>query len=464
MIFRQFVIIGLAAMNMPYCGGQSGSPPVNGETSQKDRVPPDSVFVKDRLALVDKKLDADINDLVALYQHLHTNPELSLMETKTSARLAEEMKKLGYEVTEKVGGNGIVAVMKNGPGPVVLIRTDMDALPITEQTGLAYASKVKMKDWNGNEVGVMHACGHDIHMSCWIGTARVLASMKDRWSGTVVFMGQPAEEVIAGARMMLADGLYKRFPKPDYALALHSDPHNPAGVVSYVEGLALAASDTIDIVVKGKGSHGAAPHMGIDPIVLSARIILDLQTIVSREVNPIDPCVITVGSIHGGTKHNIIPNEVKLQLTVRTTKTETRDHVLKAIDRVIKAAAVGARAPEPEMKVNLEQYTPPTLNDAALARKCGSVFRDILGPENVKPRQPVMGAEDFGRLSEGKTPIFMFFLGSVSKEKYEAAQKPGATPLPGMHTDSYAPLPEPSIRTGVRTMSLAAMNLLRKEK
>lgn len=464
MIFRQFVILGLAVTNLAVCGGEVGSPLTAKKPAQKDNARSENGAVKDRLALVDKKLDAEIDHLVALYQHLHSNPELSLMETKTAARLAEEMKKLGYEVTEKVGGNGIVAVMKNGPGPVVLIRTDLDALPITEQTGLAYASKVKMKDWNGNEVGVMHACGHDIHMSCWIGTARVLASMKDQWSGTVVFMGQPAEEVIAGARMMLADGLYKRFPKPDYALALHSDPHNPAGVVSYVEGLALAASDTVDIRVKGKGSHGAAPHMGIDPIVLSARIILDLQTIVSREVNPIDPCVITVGSIHGGTKHNIIPSEVRLQLTVRTTKTETRDHVLKAIDRVIKAAAAGARAPEPEMKVNLEQYTPPTLNDAALARKCGAVFRDILGPKNVLPRQPMMGAEDFGRLAEGKTRIFMFFLGSVSKEKYEAAQKPGATPLPGMHTDSYAPLPEPSIRTGVRTMSLAAMNLMKKEK
>ena len=305
-------------------------------------------------------------DLVALYQHLHTNPELSLMETKTAARLAEEMKKLGYDVTEKVGGTGIVAVLKNGPGPVVLIRTDMDALPIVEQTGLAYASKVKVKDGNGNEVGVMHACGHDVHMTCWVGTARVLAAMKDNWSGTVVFIGQPAEEMVIGARAMLEDGLYKRFPKPDYALALHADPLQPAGVVTYAEGLSLAAVDTIDVTVKGKGGHGAAPHATIDPIVLAARIILDLQTIVSREVNPIDPCVVTVGSIHGGTKHNIIPNEVKLQLTVRTTKTETRDHVLKAIDRIIKAAAISARAPEPEMKVNLEQYTPATL------QRCGA--------------------------------------------------------------------------------------------
>jgi hippurate hydrolase len=421
-------------------------------------------WVKEQLAAVDKRLDSDIKVLIELYQHLHANPELSLMETQTAARLAEEVRKLGYTVTEKVGGNGIVAVLKNGPGPVVLIRTDLDGLPIVEQTGLPYASKVKVKDKAGNEVGVMHACGHDIHMTCWVGTAAVLAAMKDQWSGTVVFLGQPAEEVIAGARMMLEDGLYKRFPKPDYALALHSDSLNPVGVVTYSEGLALAASDTVDIIVKGKGGHGAAPHQTIDPIVLAARIVLDLQTIVSREVNPLDPCVVTVGSIHGGTKHNIIPNEVRLQLTVRTTKTEVRDHVLKAIDRMIKGIAASARAPEPEMRVNLEQYTPPTFNDAALARKCAGVFRGVLGAENVRERRPLMGAEDFGRYSEGKTPIFMYFLGTVSQEKYEAAQKPGAVPLPGMHTDAYAPLPEPSIRTGVRTMALAAMNLMPREK
>jgi amidohydrolase len=427
----------------------------------KSQAPP-TAWVKERLAAVDQQLDGDIKDLVSLYQHLHSNPELSLMEVKTAARLAEEVRKMGYEVTEKVGGNGVVAVLKNGAGPVVLIRTDMDALPIVEQTGLSYASKVKVKDPAGNDVGVMHACGHDIHMASWVGTARVLANTKDKWSGTVVFIAQPAEEVIAGARMMLEDGLYKRFPKPDFALALHSDALTPVGVVSVASGLALAASDTVDILVKGKGGHGAAPHATVDPIVLAARIILDLQTIVSREINPIDPCVVTVGSIHGGTKHNIIPNEVKLQLTVRTTKNETRDHVLKAIERIVKAAAMGARAPEPDMRVNLEQYTPPTFNDPTLAQKSSALFKEILGQVNVWPRQPVMGAEDFGRYSEGKVPIFMFFLGTVPKEKYEAAQMFGAPPLPGVHTDSYAPLPEPSIRNGVRTMSLAAMNLLKK--
>ncbi|AMV25684.1 putative hydrolase YxeP [Gemmata sp. SH-PL17] len=422
-------------------------------------------WVKEHLAEVDKKLDGEIKDLVALYQHIHANPELSLMEVNTSKRLAEEMKKAGYEVTEKFGGNGVVAVLKNGPGPVVLIRTDMDGLPIIEQTGLSYASKVKTKNRDGNEVGVMHACGHDIHMATWTGTARVLASMKAHWSGTVVFVAQPAEEIVAGAKQMLDAGLYSKFPKPDYALALHSDPLQPAGSLGYSEGLALANSDTVDILVRGKGGHGASPHVTIDPIVLSARIILDLQTIVSRETDPLDPVVVTVGSIHGGTKHNIIPNEVKLQLTVRTTTNATRDRVLKAIDRIAKAAALGANAPPPEVKVSLDEFTPATYNDVPLAQKCGALFREILGAENVRGnRKPVMGAEDFGRFSEGKTPTFMYFLGTISKEKFAAAQKPGAPALPGMHTDAYAPVPEPSIRTGVRTMSLAAMNLMPKGK
>lgn len=465
MIVRYLSSFGVIGCALAVSGGASHiqQPPASSKPDDP-RLHPAAGWVKDRLPALDKKLDSEVRDLVTLYQHLHANPELSLMETKTSARLAEEARKAGFEVTEKVGGNGVVAVLKNGPGPVVLIRADMDALPIVEQTGLPYASKLKVKTPAGSEVGVMHACGHDIHMTCWVGTARMLAAMKDRWSGTVLMVAQPGEEVVAGARDMLADGLYKRFPKPDYALALHSDPHAPAGVVSYAEGLSLAAVDTVDIIVRGKGGHGAAPHMTIDPIVLAARIILDLQTIVSREVNPLDPCVVTVGAIHGGTKHNIIPNEVKLQLTVRTTRTEVRDHVLKAIERIVKAAAVAARAPEPEVKVDLGQYTPATVNDVALARRCGAVFRELLGPDNVKPRQPVMGAEDFGRFAEGKVPIFMYFLGTISQEKYDAAAKPGGAPLPGMHTDAYAPIPEPSIRAGVRTMCLAAMNLMPKEK
>lgn len=431
--------------------------------AQPEPKEPPAGWVKATVAAVDKKLDAEIADLVALYQHLHANPELSFQEVNTAKRLAAEAKKAGFDVTENVGG-GVVAVLKNGPGPVVLIRTDMDALPIVEQTGLPYASKVKVKNRDGVEVGVMHACGHDIHMTSWVGTARVLASMKDKWSGTLVLVAQPAEEIIAGAKKMLDAGLYTKFPKPDFALALHADPLHPVGTLGYSEGLALANSDTIDILVKGKGGHGAAPHLTIDPVVIAARIILDLQTIVSRETDPFDPVVVTVGSIHGGTKHNIIPNEVKLQLTVRTTKTETRDRVLKAIDRIAKAAALAANAPPPEVKVSLEEFTPATYNDVPLSRRCGAVFREAQGADAVRLRKPVMGAEDFGRFSEGKTPIFMYFIGTISQEKYAAAQKPGAPPLPGMHTDAYAPVPEPSVRTGVRTMSLAALDLLRKGK
>src|SRR5438445_3733938 len=311
----------------------------------------------------------DYQYLEQLYKHLHTHPELSLQEEHTSARLAKEIKEIGFDITPSVGGYGLVAVLKNGQGPTVLVRTDMDALPVVEQTGLPYASKVRGRDKNGVDVGVMHACGHDMHMACWVGTARMLTSMKDRWHGTLVFIGQPAEEMGKGARMMLEDGLFQRFPKPDYCLALHCDALTPHGTVSYTEGLALANVDSVDITVRGKGGHGAAPHMTVDPIVLAARIVLDLQTIVSREVNPTDPAVVTVGSIHGGTKHNIIPNEVKLQITVRTTKDSVRKHTLDAIARIAKSAAAGARAPEPTVTVDPGEFTPALVNDSGLTRK-----------------------------------------------------------------------------------------------
>jgi len=420
-------------------------------------------WLNDRLTAVDRSFEAEKRDLVALYQHLHANPELSLMEVKTAARLADELRKLGFEVTEKVGGTGVVGVIKNGPGPVVLVRTDMDALPVVEQTGLPYASKVRTKDLAGKEVGVMHACGHDIHMTSWVGTARALAANKDKWSGTLLMIAQPAEEIGAGAKAMLEDGLYQRFPKPDYAIALHTDPFAEFGSISYAEGLTMANADSVDILVKGRGGHGSAPHTTIDPIVLAARIILDLQLIVSRESNPVDPCVVTVGSIHGGTKHNIIPNEVQMQLTVRTTNNVSRDRVLRSIDRIAKTAAQGALAPEPEVKVHVI-YTPATVNDVALARRTAAVFRELLGEANVRIRQPLLGAEDFSRYAAEKTPIFMFFLGTMARDRIEASKKEGAAPLPGWHSDSYAPSPEGSVQAGMRTLSLAAMDLLRKSK
>jgi amidohydrolase len=296
----------------------------------------DNPALSERVAAINKLVTGDYDRLDKLYKHLHSHPELSLQEEQTAARLTSELKELGFEVTEKIGGHGIVGIFKNGKGPTILVRTDMDALPVEEQTGLPYASKVRARDKNGNDVGVMHACGHDMHMTCWVGTARTLVALKDQWQGTLLFLGQPAEEIGTGARVMLEDGLFKRFPKPEYCLALHCEAQRAHGELGFTQGIALANVDSVDVTVRGKGGHGAWPHTTIDPVVLAAQIVLDLQTIVSREINPVDPAVVTVGSIHGGTKHNIIPSEVKLQITVRTTKDDVRKHVLEAIARIAK--------------------------------------------------------------------------------------------------------------------------------
>jgi hippurate hydrolase len=418
-----------------------------------------SEALQERVRAINQAVAGQYNHLEALYKHLHAHPELSLQEEQTAARLARELRAIGLDVTEKVGGHGVVGVLKNGNGPTVLVRTDLDALPVTERTDLPYASKVRVRDKAGNDVGVMHACGHDLHMTCWVGTARVLAGLKDRWRGTLVFVGQPAEEIVAGARQMLADGLYERFPKPDYCLALHCDHRHPHGHVAYTEGLALANSDTVDIVVRGRGGHGAQPHTTVDPVVLAARIILDLQTLVSREINPTDPAVVTVGSIHGGTKHNIIPNEVKLQLTVRSTRDAVRKHLLEGIERIAKAAAVGARAPEPTVTHSPTEFTPAVINDTTLTRKTMDVFKEVLGPERVHERPPLMGSEDFSRYAQGGTPICLYFLGTVAPERIAEASREGGRPLPSLHSDRYHPVFEPSLKTGVLTMSLAVLNL-----
>jgi hippurate hydrolase len=416
-----------------------------------------------RKAQVSAAIDGEIKSLDALYKQLHSYPELSHEEEKTAARLAKELRTLGFTVSEKVGGHGVVGILKNGDGPTVLIRTDMDALPIIEKTGVPYASKIRTRDKDGNEVGIMHACGHDMHMTCWVGTARVLAGMKKQWRGTLVFIGQPAEEVGAGARMMLADGLFKRFPRPDYCLGLHCDSRLPHGSVGYTEGLALVNVDSVDILVKGKGGHGSAPHTTIDPIVLAARIILDLQTIVSRENNPLDPCVVTVGSIHGGTRHNIIPAEVKMQLTVRTTKDSVRAKVLEAIPRIAKAAASGAKAPEPVITIDQDNFTPALYNTAELAKKTSTVFRAALGADKVVLQEPLMGGEDFSRYGREGIPSFFFFLGTLPPERITAMRAGKAPPI-SLHSDLYYPVPEPSMRTGVLAMSLAALDLLKEAK
>ncbi len=407
-------------------------------------------------------IDSEYHSLEELYKHLHRHPELSYEEEQTAARMAKELTKLGFDVATKVGGHGVVGMLKNGPGPTVLVRTDMDALPVTETTGLPYASKVRARDKDGREVGVMHACGHDMHMTCWVGTARVLSALKKDWHGTLVFIGQPAEEVGGGARRMIADGLFKRFPRPDYCLALHCDSRQAIGNLSFAEGQISANVDTVDILVKGKGGHGAAPHTTIDPIVLAARIILDLQTLVSREINPTDSAVVTVGSIHGGSKHNIIPAEVKLQLTVRTLKDEVRDHVLTGIARLAKAAAQGARAPQPVIRVELDDYTPAVFNNVDLARRTTKLFRKMFGADKVLRQGPMMGGEDFGRYGREGIPIFFYFLGTMDAEQVAASRKPGAAPLPSLHSDKYFPIVEPSIRQGVLSMSAAVLDLLKK--
>lgn len=419
--------------------------------------------VAERKARVVKQIDGEFKSLDALYKQLHMFPELSHEEEKTAARLAKELKTLGFEVTEKVGGHGVVGIFKNGDGPTVLIRTDMDALPIIEQTKLPYASKQRTRDKDGNEVGIMHACGHDMHMTCWTGTARVLVGLKKYWKGTLIFIGQPAEEVGAGARMMLADGLFKRFPRPDYVLGLHCDSRIPHGYVGYTEGLSLVNVDTVEITVKGKGGHGSAPHTTIDPIVLSARIVLDLQTIVSRENNPFDPVVVTVGSIHGGTRPNIIPPEVKMQLTVRTTKDDVRKRVLEGISRITKAAAIGAKAPEPTIRFEQDNFTPALYNTAELAKKTAKVFRATLGDDKVILQEPLLGGEDFSRYILEGVPGFFFFLGTLPPERIDAMKQGKAPPI-SLHSDLYYPVPEPSIRTGVLSMSMAALHLLKEAK
>jgi hippurate hydrolase len=418
-----------------------------------------SAVPRARVEAVEKKTNDELKNLVELYQDLHQSPELSLMEEKTAAKMAKILQDLGFDVVTKVGVHGVVGVLKNGAGPTILARTDMDGLPVIEKTPVPYASKAIARDRTGREAGAMHACGHDIHMTCWAGAARVLASMKDHWSGTLVFIAQPAEEIGAGAKLMLADGLFKRFPKPDYCLALHADAQGETGHVAFSEGLAMANVDTIDVLVKGVGGHGAAPHTAVDPVVLAAKIVLDLQLIISRERNPIEPAVITVGSIHGGTKHNIIPNEVKLQLTVRTTTDAMRKNVIDGIERVCKSAAAGMRAPEPEFTYYPEEFTPKLVNDVKLARKTAALFRDLLGDDKVHDRPPMMGGEDFSRYANnGEIPIFMYWLGTIDAERFNAA-KTGGKALPSMHSDSFYPAPEPTIRTGVKTMALAVLNL-----
>ena len=406
-------------------------------------------------------LDQIYPQLDALYLDLHKNPELSTKEQRTSARMADELRKLGYEVTAGVGGTGVVGVLRNGKGPAVLLRTELDALPVEEKTGLPYASTATGVNPQGQTVPVMHACGHDVHMAGWTGAAALLARMKDRWRGTVLMIAQPAEETVQGARAMIKDGLFVRFPKPDFAVAVHDSSDLPAGKVYYVPGPAMASVDSVDVTIFGRGGHGALPHTTVDPVVIAAKAVLGFQTLISREKDPLEPAVLTVGSIHGGTKYNIIPDEVKLQITLRTFNPEVRQLLLSGIERVAKAEAAGARAPkEPVVKVSESQDL--TYNDPALTRRLAAALAKQLGAENVLEKRPEMVAEDFGEFGKAAgVPSVQLRVGAVEPSKYEAAMKAG-TPLPSLHSSGFAPDRERTIKAAATVLTLSALDLLAK--
>ena len=422
---------------------------------------------------LDTLIDRNIAALVTTYKTLHAAPELSHHEEKTASFFAQQLRALGYEVTERIGkyenpaltSYGVVAVMKNGAGPTVLIRTELDALPVNEKTGLPYASTITAKNDAGDEVSVMHACGHDVHITSMLGTARVLSELKDQWHGTLIIVGQPAEETVDGARAMMRDGLYQKFPQPDFVVALHDNADLEAGKVGYTPGYSLASGDSVDIKIRGIGGHGAAPEMTKDPIVVAAEIVLALQTIVSRENSPLDPAVITVGSIHGGSKHNIIPDEVNLQLTVRAYREEVRNRMLASIERITRGIALAAGIPAdraPIVTVSKTQFTAATYNDPALTERMAGVFTRVLGAENVVKLPPIMASEDFGYFSlDKKIPSVDFSLGAVDPEKVKQSRATG-TPLPSLHSALFAPLPEPTLRTGVKAMTSAVLELMKK--
>ncbi|HEY0369961.1 MAG TPA: amidohydrolase [Chthoniobacterales bacterium] len=419
--------------------------------------------------------DAELPSLLTIYKDLHTHPELSTFEERSSAIVAKELKAASCEVTDHVGkyedgkqAFGVVGVMKNGDGPVVLVRSDMDALPVHEETGAPYASTATMQNREGKDVPVMHACGHDIHMSTLIGTARALSKLKDKWHGTILFVGQPAEEMVGGAKAMLADGLYTRWPKPSYALGLHDSAEIEAGRVGATPGYCYAAVDSVDVTVKGSGGHGAYPHKTKDPVVLSAEMINAWQTIVSREKDPLEPAVVTVGSIHGGTKHNIIPDEVKMQLTVRSYKPEVRELVLGAIAQIAKGCAIAAGLPPdkmPDVKVLEQEHTNATYNNPDLTKREFAVLKNVLGDDKAfADKAPTMGGEDFCEysLADHSIPALMFDVGAVAPEKIAEAKKPGAAPLPSLHSSKFLPVADVTIRTGIVAMTSCVLDLMKK--
>ncbi|MFT6896080.1 MAG: amidohydrolase [Paraglaciecola sp.] len=414
---------------------------------------------------ISQQVESTMPELMALYKDLHAHPELSGFEVKTAAKLAKKARQLGFNVTENVGGTGVVAVLKNGDGPVVMIRADMDGLPVEEQTGLAFASKERAVTEDGIESGVMHACGHDTHMSGWVGTATALSAMKDQWSGTLVMILQPAEERGKGARDMLNDGLFSRFPKPDYALAFHDSAGLPAGTIGYTPGFALANVDSVDVIIKGQGGHGAYPHTTKDPIVLGSRIVGALQTLVSRELDPQDSAVVTVGSFHAGAKHNIISDRATLLLTVRSYSDQTRQTLLDGIARIAKGEAIAAGMPEDLMPqvIIKDEYTPATYNSPEFSHEMAALFSQQFGEKRVQQTPPVMGGEDFGRFYRADKSIksLIFWVGGVPQDAWDKAQKDQGD-LPSLHSALWAPDAEKVINTATQALTLAAMDIMEK--
>jgi amidohydrolase len=400
-------------------------------------------------------------DIEKLYIDLHQTPELSLLEVNTSAKMADALRSAGFEVTTNVGGHGVVGILRNGPGPVIMLRTDMDALPVEEKTGVPYASHVRAKDITGDDVPVMHACGHDIHMASWVGTAKIMSATRDRWSGTLMLIGQPAEERVVGAGMMLKDGLYTRFPKPSIAVGMHDNAWMPAGKVTIVPGYALANSDSVNITIYGRGAHGSAPQASIDPIVIAARSIIGFQSLVAREKDPQEPGVVTVGAIHGGTKNNIIPDQVKLQLSVRSFKDSVREQLLKGIERIVKAEAASAGATK-EPLVELIESTHATYNDPDLARRLTPVLAATVGPQNVTQESPLMASEDFSEFVRAGVPGAFIWVGAVEPAKYEAVHG-DRTQLPSLHSALFAPDREPTLRTAIAVEVAVLRELMKKE-
>ncbi len=415
-------------------------------------------FSQSRPQVTAAEVDAIYPDIEKIYLDLHQSPELSAQEFQTARKMADGLRALGFEVTTGVGGTGVVGVLRNGPGPVVALRTELDALPVEEKTGLPYASRVRVKNASGQEVGVMHACGHDVHMASWLGTARLMAANRSRWSGTLIMIGQPAEETVGGARGMLDAGLYTRFPKPDYVLAVHDEANLAAGQVDVVSGIATSNADSVDITIYGRGGHGARPQDTIDPIVIAARVVLTLQTLISREKSPFAPAVVTVGSIHGGSKNNIIPDEVKLQLTVRSFDAEVRKHLLDGIRRVARGEAEAAGAEKPPL-VEVTESVTSIYNDPALTARVRTALRARLGEANVHDAGPRSSSEDFSEYESGGVPVLQFFVGAANPAALAEAQRAGRT-LPPLHSALFAPDREPTIKTAITAEVTALLELM----